>query len=129
MPRSVELGTDSGVDRFGALPNGQYSLVLQQDGNLVVYEKDCQRVWATGTDSQEIARATMQKHGNLVLYAANADAAWASDTVGGVGAYLVGQDDRNAVIYSADGDAPWQRIRPRNAQVVSVSPSENPGSR
>ena len=87
--------------------NGQFSLLLQQDGNLVLYEQETQPVWATGTDGQEIARATMQQDGNLVLYTASGQAAWASETDGNEGAYLVVQDDRNVVIYSAAEDPLW----------------------
>jgi hypothetical protein len=87
--------------------NGQFSLLLQQDGNLVLYEQETQPVWATGTDGQEIARATMQQDGNLVLYTASGQAAWASETDGNEGAYLVVQDDRNVVIYSAADDPLW----------------------
>lgn len=88
-------------------PNGQFSLVLQDDGNLVLYDGSSQAMWATGTDGQQISRATMQPDGNLVLYTSGHEAAWASDTYGNEGAQLVVQDDGNLVIYSADESPLW----------------------
>jgi hypothetical protein len=86
---------------------GQFSLELQDDGNLVLYDADRQPVWAAGTDGQQVSRATMQEDGNLVLYSPGGDPLWASDTYGNDGAYVVLQDDRNLVIYSADGNPIW----------------------
>jgi hypothetical protein len=88
-------------------PNGQFSLRLQEDGNLVLYSQDGQPMWATGTDGQEVSTATMQADGNLVLYSPGGDAVWASNTFGADGAYLVLQDDGNLVIYGADGSPLW----------------------
>jgi hypothetical protein len=87
--------------------NSQFSLVLQDDGNLVLYDASGEAVWASGTAGQDIARATMQQDGNLVLYSPGGAAAWASDTYENDGAYLVIQDDRNLVIYAADGSPVW----------------------
>jgi outer membrane protein assembly factor BamB len=86
-------------------PDGRFSLTLQPDGNLVLYDQDSQPVWASATDGQEVSSATMQEDGNLVLNSAGGDPVWASDTYGNDGAYLVLQDDRNVVIYNAN-DAP-----------------------
>jgi len=88
-------------------PNGQLSLILQEDGNLVLYGQNGQALWASGTDGQDVARATMQDDGNLVLYSSGGDAVWASNTFGNDGAYLVLQDDGNLVIYGADGSPLW----------------------
>ena len=87
--------------------NSRFTLVLQDDGNLVLYESDSQPVWATGTDGQAVSRATMQPDGNLVLYSSGGDATWASETDGNDGAYLLLQDDRNLVIYSQAGSPVW----------------------
>ena len=90
-----------------ASPNGQFLLVLQQDGNLVTNDQDGQPVWASGTNGQEISRATMQEDGNFVLYSPADEPVWASDTSGNDGAALVLQDDRNLVIYNAEGNPLW----------------------
>lgn len=90
-----------------ASPNGSFSLSLQTDGNLVLYDQDGQPVWASGTDGREVGSATMQEDGNLVLNAPDGGPVWASDSYGNDGAYVVVQDDRNVVIYSADGAPVW----------------------
>ena len=87
-------------------PNGRHRLVMQSDGNLVLYRQSGAPKWATGTDGRQIGAAYMQGDGNLVLYCA-AGAVWASGTDGNAGAILVMQDDGNLVIYSAGGAALW----------------------
>ncbi|MDA8230629.1 MAG: hypothetical protein M0006_04740 [Magnetospirillum sp.] len=80
--------------------NNGYELILQNDGNLVLYRTiDMKPLWATGTDGKAIQRAIMQGDGNFVLYFYNGSPAWASGTNGKPGSYLIMQDDGNAVIY------------------------------
>jgi hypothetical protein len=107
MTDRLDSGQGLQVDESLDSPSGQLSLVLQSDGNLVLYDQDRQPVWASGTDGQDVSTATMQEDGNLVLYSSGGSAVWASDTSGNDGAYLVVQDDRNLVIYSADGAPIW----------------------
>jgi hypothetical protein len=96
-----------GVNESLRSPSAQFSLVLQEDGNLVLYDQANQPVWATETDGQGVSRATMQQDGNLVLYSPEGAPVWASDTYGNSGAYLVVQDDRNLVIYTAEDTPLW----------------------
>lgn len=84
--------------------NGAYRLVLQEDGNLVLYAGE-QSVWATATDGQDVQRAEVQEDGNFVLYTPEKPV-WASQTAGADNVRLVLQDDRNLVLYSGD-DAKW----------------------
>lgn len=84
--------------------NGAYRLVLQNDGNLVLYAGE-QSVWATGTNGQDVQRAEVQEDGNFVLYTPDKPV-WHSDTKGAENVRLVLQDDRNLVLYSGD-DAKW----------------------
>lgn len=80
--------------------NGQYQLLLQSDGNLVVYHlANHHPVWASGTDGSNAMRAIMQSNGNFVLYDFLGDALWASGTNGKPGSFLIIQDDGNLVIY------------------------------
>jgi hypothetical protein len=86
--------------------NGAYSLVMQSDGNLVLYQgtpSASSAVWATGTWSQPATwrptRADMQGDGNFVLYNPTGFASWATGTHNHPGARLVLQDDRNVVVY------------------------------
>src|SRR6516225_2420178 len=83
--------------------NGAYTLMLQDDGNLVLAARG-QAVWATGTDGQDVVRAEVQTDGNFVLYTPDKPV-WHTDTRGKKDVKLVIQDDRNAVLYAADGPA------------------------
>jgi hypothetical protein len=80
--------------------DGRYRLIMQTDGNLVVYRThDNHALWATGTQGSDVHRADMQTDGNLVLYHVNNAPAWASNTAGKPGSYLIMQTDGNLVIY------------------------------
>ena len=86
--------------------DGRFQLVMQADGNLVMYQHGVGAVWATGTHGHGATRATMQDDGNLVLYTAANHAVWASGTHGQPGAALAVQSDGNLVIYGV-GRALW----------------------
>jgi nucleoid-associated protein YgaU len=85
--------------------NGAYTLVLQDDGNLVLYARD-DAVWATGTNGQDVVRAEVQTDGNFVLYTPDKPV-WHSDTKGKKDVKLVLQDDRNLVLYDKHDKAVW----------------------
>lgn len=79
--------------------NGRFRFVMQNDGNLVLYEGNS-ALWATGTDGQDVEFCIMQGDGNLVLYLQGSGRpVWASNTDGSPGSFLVMQDDGNVVIY------------------------------
>jgi hypothetical protein len=79
--------------------NGKYNLVMQDDGNLVLYRVNGPALWASGTYGIAIQHAVMQYDGNLVLYDYAGRARWASGTYGNPGALLYVQCDGNVVIY------------------------------
>jgi len=84
---------------------GGYRLVMQTDGNLVVYNSKNKPLWASGT----VGRATnvvMQSDGNLVLYNGNAPV-WSSRTAGKGRSRVVMQHDGNLVIVAANGKPTW----------------------
>jgi nucleoid-associated protein YgaU len=83
--------------------NGAYTLMLQDDGNLVLTARG-QAVWATGTDGKNAERLEVQKDGNCVLYAPDKPV-WHTDTKGAKDVRLLLQDDRNLVLYGFDGPA------------------------
>lgn len=78
--------------------DGVFRVVLQDDGNLVVYDNQNRALWASGTNGQAVSQCIMQTDGNLVIYGYY-NAIWASGTWGNPGAYLDMQDDGNLVIY------------------------------
>ena len=90
--------------------NNRYKLVVQGDGNLVIYEGAIP-VWATGTDGKGVPpfKLAMQGDGNLVMYDGNGKPTWDSKTnAKGRGPFrLTMQDDRNIVIYDSQGKSTW----------------------
>jgi len=79
--------------------NHQYRLVMQRDGNLVLYDRRRHPLWASNTEGQRVEKCIMQRDGNLVLYLRNGQPVWASNTAGKPGSYLLVQNDGNMVIY------------------------------
>jgi hypothetical protein len=88
------------------VPQGNYHLELQTDGNLVLYNGG-KPLWASGTSGQQIANLSMQPDGNLVLYNTSGQAVWSSGTSGNPGAFLALQPDGNLVLYNNSGQAVW----------------------
>lgn len=91
-------------------PNGTTELVMQRDGNLVVYHNGL-ATWTTpssvigsGSNNQLI----MQSDGNLVIYSGPnlTNPVWSTGTSGS-NLYLAVQDDGNVVIYNQSGQAMW----------------------
>ncbi|MFJ8794471.1 protein kinase [Streptomyces sp. NPDC102462] len=92
---AFELATGDSVG------TGARTLVMQQDGNLVVHDQDSKARWATMT-AGEGNSARFQTDGNLVVYNSGGQPLWASQTNGHPGAVLVFQADGNVVIKSGD---------------------------
>ncbi len=87
--------------------DGRFTLIMQGDGNLVLYGPGGRYRWDTGTWGKQIEQAVLQSDGDFGLYAPGGAAVWESKTNGNLGAFLVVQDDGNLVIYRADGSAAW----------------------
>jgi surface antigen len=87
--------------------DGKYVLLLQGDGNLVLYGPAYHVLWNSNTSSQGVAFAAMQGDGNLVLYTSNNQPMWSSATAGRGSSYSVVQSDGNFVIYTIAGLATW----------------------
>ncbi|MEL3945650.1 MULTISPECIES: hypothetical protein [Streptomyces] len=73
-------------------------LVMQSDGNLVVYDEFNRARWASRTVGKGWT-ARLQEDGNFVVYTRSGAPVWASNTAGRPGSRLVVQDDGNVVIY------------------------------
>jgi hypothetical protein len=82
-------------------------LILQRDGNLVLYRtSDDSPLWSTGTNGQAVTTAAFQTDGNLVLRDAAGNPLWSSGTNGWGGDTLTLQDDGNLVML-AKGNPVW----------------------
>ncbi|WP_275559764.1 protein kinase [Streptomyces sp. 5-6(2022)] len=80
---------------------GARSLIMQEDGNLVVHDRDNKPRWAAMTKGEGNS-ARFQADGNLVVYSSGGQHLWSSRTDGHPGAVLVFQADGNVVIKSGD---------------------------
>jgi len=82
--------------------NGLHTFIMQQDGNVVLYDRHSHPLWATNTGRLINPRNfIMQTDGNLVLYSTDGKAHWASNTWNNPGAFFNIQDDGNLVVYRA----------------------------
>lgn len=88
--------------------SGKLSLVMQSDGNLVLYAPGSSARWDTNTQDNPGAYATLQTDGNLVVYTAAGKALWNAGTGGSGAAFLQIQDDGNVVLYTAAPRSVWQ---------------------
>ncbi|MGY0232777.1 hypothetical protein [Longispora urticae] len=84
--------------------NGFQKLVMQQDGNLVLYATSDNYVyWASGTNGNVGARWEKQSNGNLVIYKFGTNTVlWQSYTAGVQNPYFTLQDDHNVVLYGTN---------------------------
>ena len=88
-------------------PDRQSVLVLQPDGNLVLYE-DFVAKWNSHTAGTSPGKLIMQgSDGNLVLYDRDGVARWDANTNGNPNAYLKLQTDGNLVVYRSNNTPLW----------------------
>jgi hypothetical protein len=84
--------------------NGRYTLVMQDDGNLVGYD-GTQAFWDTGTWGRPGCYLTAEPSGRFTVMTPEGTVAWTRES-GSSHGYLCVQDDRNIVIYSSSGSNP-----------------------
>jgi subtilisin family serine protease len=89
--------------------NGQYKLVMQPDGNLVLYDGANKPVWHTATGGKPGKYLVLQDDGNLVLYSDTGAALWQTHTEGKAATLLAVQDDGNVVLFGKGGVYFWHR--------------------
>jgi hypothetical protein len=113
-PSPTYFGTDRMIsassltaNKYLRAQNGKSALVMQGDGNLVLYAAGYRVLWSSGTGGRGATHAVMQGDGNLVLYTAGNAAIWATNTFGNSGAFAVLQNDGNFVIYNSSTVPKW----------------------
>jgi len=85
--------------------NGQYTAIMQTDGNFVVY-RGSSALFATMTQGSNYYFA-FQTDGNLVVYNQSSKVVWSPNVHGKGATKLVLQNDGNLVAYTATGTAVW----------------------
>jgi hypothetical protein len=101
---SLPSGASLDVDQQLTSENGRFVLVLQQDGNLVLYRLDAGTswpIWASGTT--EMRHLWMQGDGNLVGVRADGTSVFATGT-SHPGGWLTLQDDGNLIVMATSDD-------------------------
>lgn len=88
------LGQNQGVTSC----DGRFTLMMQGDGNLVLYQSGVGAIWSSRTNGTGADTAVMQTDGNFVLYR-QGTAVWHTYTYGRPGAWLAVQSDGNVVVY------------------------------
>jgi hypothetical protein len=99
-PGAVDIGlAQLTLNAGSSVYNGAYQLLMQSDGNLVLYTSG-QPVWSSVTSGRQCQNcfATFQGDGNLVLYD-NGSAYWSSGTSG-----------RNAAVLRMQQSAPYLEV-------------------
>lgn len=87
-------------------PDGRYKLIMQGDGNLVLYSPN-RPLWWSSTDNKPVVRFAVQGDGNLVLYDSAYRPYWNTGTQGRGGNSLHLQNDGNLVLYDSQSRAVW----------------------
>jgi hypothetical protein len=103
-------------------PNGQYELIMQTDGNLVLYYlNQGDALWASNTAGTAGAYATLQTNGNFIVNSP-AGLAWQSGITSATNPVLVLQSDGNLVVYGPN--AVWAT----NSIVLTACDSTSPAT-
>lgn len=88
---------------------GLYRLLMQIDGNLVLYNQFDQPVWQLGTAGNPGAFLAFQPDGNLVLYRADGFPLTYTGTNGTAADQFIVQDDSDVLLYGSSGEIYWRR--------------------
>lgn len=107
MTDTLRSGQSLPVNGTLTSADGRFVLIMQGDGNLVLYRQGGAARWASATDGRPFGRLDMQTDGNFVLYDPAGAPLWSTGTHGHPGAFLILQDDGNLVIYAPNGAALW----------------------
>jgi surface antigen len=88
--------------------NGEFTLVMQNDGNLVEYNRYGRPLWASSTEGHAGAYLVLQaSDGNLVIYSQSGQALW-SGGPGGAGDTFQLAASGNLQVLSSGGGVAWE---------------------
>ena len=108
MSDTLEPGQDLTIDQSLLSIPPRTTLVMQGDGNLVIYRNDNGRaLWDSNTVGRPAVRVSMQTDGNLVMYGAGGEVFFNTRTNGHPGCRAVLQAEGNLVLYEPSGLVAW----------------------
>ena len=103
---SLSSGDSLNKNQYIISQDGQSTLNMQSDGNLVLYQ-NYKAVWSSQTSGTDAIKLIMQSDGNLVLYDSKNSPLWNSGTPGSSSSSAYLQSDGNFVVYSSLGTPRW----------------------
>ncbi|MFJ4628503.1 protein kinase [Streptomyces sp. NPDC088847] len=106
LPDAVVVKPPFTFDVGKVIETVRSKLIMQPDGNLVLYDASGTAHWASKTQG-EGNTAVFQSDGNLVIYDAQQQPLWSSNTQGASGAVLKILENGNMVI-ATDTQVVWQ---------------------
>jgi len=110
--------------------SGQYQLIMQTDGNLVVYEDPSGAhtpLWATGTWGSGATTAKLRLDGTLVLMNSAGQTVWYSAWPGWrAAAFLALREDGNLVVYEPTKYEAWSAIPYSSGQGSETTGTNSP---
>jgi len=101
-PAFLSSGQSIAVEGSLLSGNESYKLILQGDGNLVLYSPS-RALWSSKTAGKGGSKFITQGDGNLVLYTKKGAPVWNSGTAGKGLSSLFMQGDGNLVLYNTNG--------------------------
>jgi hypothetical protein len=114
MPNEV-LDANDGAHNSKITASGQYQLIMQTDGNLVVYEDPSGAhtpIWASNTWLSGATTAKMTLDGALILSNADGELIWSSPWPNRPAAFLAMREDGNLVAYEPAKYIAWSSTTP-----------------
>jgi hypothetical protein len=120
---TIRMGTTLFPGHQIVSANGWFRLVVQDDGNCVLYSKDGTICWATHTAGERLARLVYDNAGYFRLYSPSNAVLW------GVGPYLGTvklQDDGNLVLTDTSGNVRWHSGVPASGGPPAPVPQPPP---
>jgi hypothetical protein len=120
----LDLNQQLNVNDKLVADNEKTTLILQADGNLVLYRNyDGSALWASNTAGPWVTHAIMQPDGNFVCCDDIGTIFWSSGMQGQPVAWLQLQDDGNlAVLKDGDGSALWASMTTQNWDQADPGP-------
>jgi hypothetical protein len=103
--QSIYNGMTMTQGQFLRSSDRRYFMLVQGDGNIVLYAPGFRVIWNSGTAGNAGAWLGIQSDGNMVIYSASNVALWSTGAIG-VNS-LIMQSDGNLVAYNASGAAVW----------------------
>jgi hypothetical protein len=113
-PEGCVLGVDQALQVNESIKscNGQYTLSMRLDGNLMLRDVNKMELWSSQTAGGKGQAVVMKSDGNFVMvdaYDGTGASVWETGTAGHPGATLSVDDDGNVRIY-ADSIAIWKAL-------------------